>query len=58
MLPNIFTAIHAEIMDNIPRKVNINAAYYAALMTAIRRICLDRRSDKLRGIIHSQRKGG
>ncbi len=40
LFPNIFTAIHAEIMSDIFCKVNIITANYAALMIVIRRIYL------------------
>ena len=40
LLPDVFAAIHAEIMGNILRKVNLISAYSAALMCVIHRIAV------------------
>ena len=40
LLPDVFAAIHAEIMGNILRKVNLISAYSAALMCIIHRIAV------------------
>lgn len=47
LLPDVFAAIHAEIVDDVLRKVNLISAYNAVLMRVIHRIAVLLTVDKV-----------